>query len=192
MRTSHGEFGVTSYAITFLPFPRICQSSVPLCFVTFLVTFQILSRLLTVLLYRKICTMAKMLTINTADFMAPTLQFPEYHEPTLHFPEYKEPLSQFPEYHEPPCHFPEYHEPIEIMANFEETAHVPANKLVEQVIRTPGRQPSPQPTHFSVPLPYTKNGNGNGNGNGHRVLRSATVGYIAPEFKGKKAQMAQG
>jgi glutamate dehydrogenase len=60
----------------------------------------------------------------------------------------------------------------------------PANKLVDQVIRTPGRQPSPQPTHFS--LPYK-----NGNGNGHRVLRSATVGYIAPEFTGKKAQQAQ-
>ncbi|KAL2682689.1 glutamate dehydrogenase (NADP(+)) gdh1 [[Neocosmospora] mangrovei] len=43
------------------------------------------------------------------------------------------------------------------------------------------RGPSPQPTHFSVPL-------SNGNGNGHRVLRSATVGYIAPEFPGKKAQ----
>ncbi|KAJ3464069.1 hypothetical protein MRS44_008855 [Fusarium solani] len=43
------------------------------------------------------------------------------------------------------------------------------------------RGPSPQPTHFSVPL-------SNGNGNGHRVLRSATVGYIAPEFTGKKAQ----
>ncbi|EEU39097.1 uncharacterized protein NECHADRAFT_62039 [Fusarium vanettenii 77-13-4] len=43
------------------------------------------------------------------------------------------------------------------------------------------RGPSPQPAHFSVPL-------SNGNGNGHRVLRSATVGYIAPEFTGKKAQ----
>ncbi|KAM0431037.1 hypothetical protein ACHAPT_005674 [Fusarium lateritium] len=43
------------------------------------------------------------------------------------------------------------------------------------------RGPSPQPTHFSVPL-------SNGNGNGHRVLRSATVGYIAPEFTGKAAQ----
>ncbi|KAI5457718.1 NAD+ dependent glutamate dehydrogenase [Mariannaea sp. PMI_226] len=42
------------------------------------------------------------------------------------------------------------------------------------------RGPSPQPTHFSVPLV---------NGNGHRILRSATVGYIAPEFKGKADQI---
>jgi len=56
----------------------------------------------------------------------------------------------------------------------------PANRLTEQVIRTPGRQPSPQPTHFNVPCITS---------NGHKILRSATVGYIAPEFKGKKAQM---
>jgi len=64
----------------------------------------------------------------------------------------------------------------------------PANKLVDQVIRTPGREPSPQPTHFSVPY-----GNGGSNGqNPHRVLRSATVGYIAPTFVGKAAQMEEG
>ncbi|KAK2669038.1 Glutamate/phenylalanine/leucine/valine dehydrogenase, C-terminal [Fusarium oxysporum f. sp. vasinfectum] len=44
------------------------------------------------------------------------------------------------------------------------------------------RGPSPQPTLFSVPLTAT-------NGNGHRVLRSATVGYITPEFKGKTEQI---
>jgi len=66
-----------------------------------------------------------------------------------------------------------------------DTFDSPTNKLIDQVIRTPGREPSPQPTHFS--LPYK-----NGNGNGHRVLRSATVGYIAPEFTGKKAQQTQG
>lgn len=58
-------------------------------------------------------------------------------------------------------------------------------ELVEQVIRTPGRQPSPQPTHFNI-------ANRNGNGNGHRVLRSATVGYVAPEFKGRTEQMSKG
>jgi glutamate dehydrogenase len=47
------------------------------------------------------------------------------------------------------------------------------------------RHPSPQPTHVSVPL--SRN-----NGNGHRILRSATVGYIAPEFSGKVDQMKQG
>jgi glutamate dehydrogenase len=113
--------------------------------------------------------MAKILTLNTADIMGASFQFHEYIEPPVQFPEYVDPLNS---------------SGIDIMANIESS---PANKLVEQVVRTPGRQPSPQPTHFSVP-----HRNGNGNGNGHRVLRSATVGYIAPEFKGKQAQMIQG
>ncbi|KAL2206317.1 NAD+ dependent glutamate dehydrogenase [Sarocladium strictum] len=45
------------------------------------------------------------------------------------------------------------------------------------------RGPSPQPTHFSVPL------QSHASSNGHRILRSATVGYIAPEFQGKEEQM---
>ncbi|KAH8653588.1 NAD-specific glutamate dehydrogenase [Xylariales sp. PMI_506] len=58
------------------------------------------------------------------------------------------------------------------------------NKLVTRVLSSeePSRNPSPQPTHFSVP----QRSNGNGP---HRVLRSATVGYIAPEFTGKEEQM---
>lgn len=44
------------------------------------------------------------------------------------------------------------------------------------------RGPSPQPTHVSVPLAHNYT-------NGHRILRSATVGYIAPEFQGKVEQM---
>jgi hypothetical protein len=60
-----------------------------------------------------------------------------------------------------------------------------ANKLVGQVASEyVSRTPSPRSTHFSVPY--------NGNGNGHRILRSATVGYVAPEFKGKKDQMLLG
>lgn len=60
-----------------------------------------------------------------------------------------------------------------------------ANKLVGQVANEyVSRTPSPRSTHFSVPY--------NGNGNGHRILRSATVGYVAPEFKGKKEQMQHG
>jgi glutamate dehydrogenase len=46
------------------------------------------------------------------------------------------------------------------------------------------RRPSPQPTHFSVPLKH--------HSNGHRTLRSATVGYVAPEFTGKVEQMKEG
>lgn len=48
------------------------------------------------------------------------------------------------------------------------------------------RGPSPQPSHISVPLPS------HDTRNGHRILRSATVGYIAPEFKGKVDQMKSG
>ncbi|KAI0013963.1 NAD-specific glutamate dehydrogenase [Xylariaceae sp. FL0662B] len=63
-------------------------------------------------------------------------------------------------------------------------APAPANKLLGKVLHSeqPSRHPSPQPTHFSVPLETLNN-------NGHRVLRSATVGYIAPEFKGRAEQM---
>ncbi|KAI1247887.1 glutamate dehydrogenase (NADP(+)) gdh1 [Eutypa lata] len=58
----------------------------------------------------------------------------------------------------------------------------PVNKVLGGIKDEPSRHPSPQPTHFSVPL--MSNGQ-----NGHRVLRSATVGYIAPEFKGRAEQM---
>ncbi len=47
------------------------------------------------------------------------------------------------------------------------------------------RRPSPQPTHFSVPVSSHQS-------NGHRTLRSATVGYVAPEFTGKVEQMKEG
>lgn len=118
--------------------------------------------------------MAETPTLNTADIMAPVVPFPEYHEPFELFG--------------PTLEFPQYHEPLDIMTTISGATTPrggPVNKLVEQVLRTPGRQPSPQPTHFSVPQK-------NGNGNGHRVLRAATVGYIAPEFKGKKEQMVHG
>ena len=55
------------------------------------------------------------------------------------------------------------------------------NKLLEPVIRTPGRQPSPQPTHLSVPGPGQ-----------HRVLPEQGSGYVAPIFEGKEQQMEQG
>ncbi len=55
------------------------------------------------------------------------------------------------------------------------------NKLLDQVIRTPGRQPSPQPVHLSVP-----------NGTHHRVLPDQSPGYMAPKFEGKERQMEQG
>lgn len=55
------------------------------------------------------------------------------------------------------------------------------NKLLEQVIRTPGRQPSPLPTHLSIPGPSH-----------YRVLREEGPGYVAPRFEGKEQQMEQG
>ncbi|GAB7357130.1 hypothetical protein MBLNU459_g7928t3 [Dothideomycetes sp. NU459] len=52
------------------------------------------------------------------------------------------------------------------------------NKLLEQVIRTPDRQPSPQPTHLSVPGSHYP-----------RVLQEQGSGYVAPLFEGKTQQM---
>lgn len=68
---------------------------------------------------------------------------------------------------------------------------IPA-RLVEQHVRTPGRIPSPQPAHFSVPASTGNSTPVNGERNGHKVLRSATVGYIAPPFEGKNKQMEEG
>lgn len=140
--------------------------------------------------------MAKTLKINTADIMGSYLEFtkleefPQYDD-SIEFPKYEIPIdfadyNKFPEYEEPP-EFSEFDESIAIMdiSDTSRSPSSPTSKLVDQVIRTPGRRPSPQPAHFSVPSKT-------GNGNGHRVLRSATVGYIAPEFKGKAAQMLQG
>lgn len=57
------------------------------------------------------------------------------------------------------------------------------NKLLDQVIRTPDRRPSPLPTHLNVP------------GSGHATPRvlpqegSGGSGYVAPKFEGKDKQM---
>ena len=56
----------------------------------------------------------------------------------------------------------------------------PQNKLLERVVRTPGRQPSPQPTHLSVPgTPQP------------RLVQESGSGYVAPKFEGKGEQMEQ-
>ncbi|KAF1810836.1 NAD-specific glutamate dehydrogenase [Eremomyces bilateralis CBS 781.70] len=56
------------------------------------------------------------------------------------------------------------------------------NKLLEQVIRTPGRQPSPLPTHLSIPgTPGTPGGP-------TRILHEKGSGYVAPTFEGKEKQ----
>ena len=55
------------------------------------------------------------------------------------------------------------------------------NKIVDQIVRTPGRQPSPQPTHLSVP-----------GSTQHKLLHEEGSGYVAPKFEGKELQMDQG
>jgi glutamate dehydrogenase len=61
------------------------------------------------------------------------------------------------------------------------------HKLVEQAIRTPGRQPSPQPTLLGVP------GASQSNQSLHRILSADHgPGYVAPKFEGKKVQMEEG
>lgn len=56
----------------------------------------------------------------------------------------------------------------------------PHNKLLERVIRTPGRMPSPQPTHLSVPGTTD-----------HHILHETGPGYVAPKFEGKAKQMEE-
>ena len=62
-----------------------------------------------------------------------------------------------------------------------DTETVPYNKLLEHVIRTPGRQPSPQPVHLLPP-----------HGSQPHLLSDDSAGYVAPKFEGKEKQMEQG
>lgn len=55
------------------------------------------------------------------------------------------------------------------------------NKILEHVVRTPGRQPSPQPTHLSVPGTALS-----------KILHEEGPGYVAPKFEGKELQMDLG
>jgi glutamate dehydrogenase len=95
------------------------------------------------------------------------------------FPDYSEhDFEQFPELIDP-----DFALHIDTMANVNAPLPSPLPiRALENLKQSPNRHPSPQPTHFSYK---------NGNGNGHRVLRSATMGYIAPEFKGKQQQQDQ-
>ncbi|OTA60857.1 NAD-specific glutamate dehydrogenase-like protein [Hypoxylon sp. EC38] len=99
------------------------------------------------------------------------------------------PLDRFPEYSDPLESFEVFEPKTQIMTTngiAPTSAPTPANKLLGKVqsVEEPSRHPSPQPTHFSVPLSTLGT-------NGHRILRSATVGYIAPEFKGRDEQIKQ-
>jgi glutamate dehydrogenase len=55
----------------------------------------------------------------------------------------------------------------------------PHNKILDQVIRTPNREPSPQPTHLNVPGSGTHT---------PRILTERGSGYEAPKFEGKTEQ----
>jgi glutamate dehydrogenase len=90
--------------------------------------------------------------------------------------------------------FPEYVDPFEASASSSNSDTMTGPQLVASLPKVlasklkaePDRHPSPQPTHLGG-LYLNK-----ANGNGHRTMRSATLGYIAPEFKGKAEQMKQG
>ena len=58
----------------------------------------------------------------------------------------------------------------------------PQNKNLEHVIRTPGRQPSPQPTHLNL----------GSNSPQRRSVSDEGSGYVAATFEGKERQMEQG
>ena len=90
-------------------------------------------------------------------------------------------MSSFPEYVDP-------FDPSEDTMPDSATIMSATSRLVDKIKGADDseRHPSPQPTHMSYP-PIPK-----GNGNGPRVLRSGTVGYVAPEFKGKQEQMKLG
>lgn len=84
--------------------------------------------------------------------------------------------------------FPDYVDPFEVIKQPPiMSSALPKPKILANIqSEESSRGPSPQPTHFSVPLLSHSNGNGN------RTLRSATVGYVAPEFTGKLEQMKTG
>jgi glutamate dehydrogenase len=114
------------------------------------------------------------------------------------------PLDRFPDYKDPLVSLECFPLDSETMAS-EDVVPAgppnPANKLLGKVKdEQVSRHPSPQPTHLTVPLDkILVNGHNGTNGhnginghNGHKILRSATVGYIAPEFTGKDEQMKAG
>jgi len=58
------------------------------------------------------------------------------------------------------------------------------NKLLDQVIRTPNRMPSPQPTHLNLSVPGVQSGHST-----PKILPQEGSGYVAPKFEGKEKQM---
>jgi glutamate dehydrogenase len=60
----------------------------------------------------------------------------------------------------------------------------PQQKLLDVVVRTPGRLPSPQPTLLGV--------QGTNLSNNSRILHEPGPGYVAPKFEGKEQQKEDG
>jgi hypothetical protein len=60
----------------------------------------------------------------------------------------------------------------------------PQHKQLDAVVRTPGRQPSPQPTLLGSP--------GTNHSNSSRILHEQGPGYVAPKFEGKEQQKEDG
>jgi hypothetical protein len=61
----------------------------------------------------------------------------------------------------------------------------PHNKMLDLASSTSSRMPSPQSAQFSFR-------SSSGSGDRRKAARTSTIGYIAPKFDGKKAQMAEG
>ncbi|KAI9679703.1 MAG: NAD-dependent glutamate dehydrogenase [Bathelium mastoideum] len=66
------------------------------------------------------------------------------------------------------------------MANSDPPNGAVHNRVLEDVVRTPGRVPSPQPTHLSVP-----------GSNRQFLVEKDEPGYVAPKFEGKEEQMEE-
>ena len=65
-------------------------------------------------------------------------------------------------------------------------AALPPNKLVERVIKTPGREPSSQHAHLKVPGSVPSSDWAQ-----RHVVKEKGPGYVAPKFAGKKDQMLE-
>lgn len=96
--------------------------------------------------------------------------------------------SKFPEYLEPLASTPRHIPSIENSSDLFESSHYNADimplsehKLINQVTITPIQESFPESAD-DEPL----------SGKGKRILRSQTVGYVAPVFMGKRVQKDDG
>jgi hypothetical protein len=95
---------------------------------------------------------------------------------------------EFPKYEGP-----HYEDPFEAISQGHEAKHawgIPTDDVSFGTMAPSTDDSLSAHTANHVSLPYFQHSKTNSNG--HRVLRSATVGYVAPAFEGKTRQMLQG